>query len=233
MGGFRIGGRKDLVPHCAVDAGVTAAQGCKMKRELEKRQDAAVSISPQAEPGTTLLRKAWAEAFSKGRFEPGNVAKKKPQPVRRFRMGLDITWITDRIGVGGGIWTAENMAAASRNGITHIIDMQIEFDDTPLAEPYGIEVCWNPIDDDFQMKPPEVFERGVKFGLAALDKDGAKLFVHCAAGVHRAPMMALALLGVMGWKMEDALDLIEGRRPVADFADVYVKSVENFLQGRR
>ena len=113
-------------------------------------------------------------------------------------MGMDITWLDDRIAVGGGIWHADNMAAVSRVGITHIIDMQIEFDDTPLAEPHGIVVCWNPIDDDFEPKPPEVFERGVEFGEAALEEDGAKLFIHCAAGVHRAPMMALALLAVMG-----------------------------------
>jgi hypothetical protein len=214
-----------------IESGASAEQACKMNSELEKRQ-VAVSISPPMESRTGLLRKAWAEAFSKGRFDPERVAKKQPQRVRRFRMGLDITWITDRIGVGGGIWTAENMAAVSRSGVTHIINMQIEFDDTPLAEPHGIKVCWNPIDDDFQMKPPEVFERGVEFALAAMEQDGAKLYVHCAAGVHRSPMMALALLGVMGWKMEDALDLIEGRRPSADFADVYVRSVENFLLQR-
>jgi hypothetical protein len=28
------------------------------------------------------------------------------------------------------------------------------------------------------------------------------------------------------------MDLIEGLRPVADFAEVYVRSVEDFLQGR-
>jgi protein-tyrosine phosphatase len=124
------------------------------------------------------------------------------------------------------------MAAVSRAGITHIIDMQIEFDDRPLAEPHGIVVCWNPVDDDFEPKPPEVFERGVEFALAALDENGAKLFVHCAAGVHRAPMMALALLGVLGWTVEDAMDLIETKRPAADFANVYVRSVEEFLKGR-
>jgi protein-tyrosine phosphatase len=145
---------------------------------------------------------------------------------------MDITWVTDRIGVGGGIWSADNMAAVSRAGITHIIDMQIEFDDTPLAKPHGIVVCWNPVDDDFEFKPPEVFERGVKFALAALEDPKAKLFIHCAAGVHRAPMMTLALLGVMGWAVEDAMDLIEERRPVADFAEVYVRSVEEFLKGR-
>jgi protein-tyrosine phosphatase len=145
---------------------------------------------------------------------------------------MDITWLDDRIAVGGGIWNADNMAAVSRAGITHIIDMQIEFNDTPLATPHGISVCWNPVDDDFEPKPPEVFARGVEFALRALEENGAKLFVHCAAGVHRAPMMALALLGVLGWTLEDAMDLIERRRPAADFADVYVRSVERFLNGR-
>jgi len=159
-------------------------------------------------------------------------AGKKARAARR-KAGMDITWVTDRIAVGGGIWNANNMATVSRAGITHIIDMQIEFDDTPLAQPHGISVCWNPVDDDFEPKPAEVFERGVKFALAALEEERAKLFVHCAAGVHRAPMMTLALLGVMGWEVEDAMDLIEGRRPAADFAEVYVRSVEKFLKGRR
>jgi protein-tyrosine phosphatase len=125
------------------------------------------------------------------------------------------------------------MGAASRAGITHIIDMQIEFDDTQLAKPYRIAVCWNPVDDDFEPKPPQVFARGVEFALRALNEDGTKLFVHCAAGVHRAPMMTLALLGVMGWTVEDAMELIERRRPVADFAEVYVRSVEAFLRGQK
>ena len=147
-------------------------------------------------------------------------------------MGTDITWVTDRIGVGGGIWNADNMAAVARAGVTHIIDMQIEFDDTPLAEPHGIAVCWNPVDDDFEPKGPAIFRRGVDFGLTALEKNEAKVLIHCAAGVHRAPMMTLALLGVMGWSVEDAMNLIERLRPAADFAEVYVRSVEEFLMGR-
>ncbi len=146
---------------------------------------------------------------------------------------MDITWVTDRIAVGGGIWNANNMAEVACAGITHIIDMQIEFDDTPLAAPYGIEVFWNPVNDDFEPKPREVFERGIEFALAALDQGEAKLFIHCAAGVHRAPMMALALLAVMGWSLNAAMDLIEVRRPAADFAEVYVKSVERFLKTRK
>src|SRR6516225_4717940 len=141
-----------------------------------------------------------------------------------------MTCDTARIALGGGIWTAQKMAEVARAGVTHILDMQIEFDDTPLAEPHGISVLWNPTDDDFQSKPPEIFERGVEFALEALDAEGSKLFVHCAAGVHRAPMMTLAILGSLGWDVEEAIGMIEVRRPVVDFADVYVKSVKRYLQ---
>jgi len=142
---------------------------------------------------------------------------------------MDITWLTDRIAVGGGIWNAENMEIIAAQGITHVIDMQIEFDDTPLGRPLGVEVLWNPTDDDFEPKPAALFQRGVEFAQKALDGDGAKLFIHCAAGVHRAPMMSLAVLCSMGWAMEDAMELIQQRRAVADLADVYVESVEEFL----
>lgn len=143
---------------------------------------------------------------------------------------MDMTWITSRIALGGGIWNPENMAAVARAGITHIIDMQIEFDDTPLAAPYAIEVLWNPTDDDFQSKPPELLQRGVDFAAGALEDEGARVFVHCAAGVHRAAMMTLAILCSDGWDMQEAMQTILARRPVVDFADVYVESVEKFLQ---
>ncbi len=143
---------------------------------------------------------------------------------------MDLTWITSRIAVGGGIWTDAKMAEVVRAGVTHIIDMQIEFDDTPLADPYGVDVLWNPVDDDFQPKPPELFQRGVDFALAALDQPDTKVFIHCAAGVHRAPMMALALMRALGYGLDEARQLIETRRPVVDFADVYVRSVEKFMK---
>jgi predicted protein tyrosine phosphatase len=155
-----------------------------------------------------------------------------PSLHRSYGRRMDITWLTDRIAVGGGIWNSQNMETVAREGITHVIDMQIEFDDTPLGLEHGVEVLWNPTDDDFTAKSAELFRTGVDFAMEALDKPGSKLFIHCAAGVHRAPMMTLALLGSMGWDLEDAMRMIEARRPTADFADVYVESVERFLNHR-
>jgi len=143
---------------------------------------------------------------------------------------MDLTWVTEQIAVGGGIWNEKNMINVVGSGITHIIDMQIEFDDTRLAEPYGVRVLWNPTDDDFQPKPPELFQRGVDFALEALEDPEAKLFIHCAAGVHRAPMMALAVLRAQGWSLLDAVKEIEEKRDVVDFADVYVLSVQEFMR---
>ena len=42
-------------------------------------------------------------------------------------------------------------------------------------------------------------------------------------------MMTLAVLCSLGWEPEAAQDLIEQERPVVDFADVYLRSVERFL----
>jgi protein-tyrosine phosphatase len=143
---------------------------------------------------------------------------------------MDITWLTDRIAIGGGIWTFENMAKVAEDGVTHILDMQIEFDDTPLASEFGIRVLWNPTNDDFEAKPSRLFQTGIDFVQEALEEPEAKVFIHCAAGVHRAPMMALAVLTSMGWELGAAMELIQKKRPVADFADVYLRSVERFLE---
>lgn len=145
---------------------------------------------------------------------------------------MDMTWVTERVALGGGIWNARNMEELAQAGVTHVLNMQIEFDDRPLAEPLGVRVLWNPTDDDFLPKPAELLKRGVDFALAALDEPEAKVYVHCAAGVHRAPMMTLAVLCAMEWEMEAAMVLIETRRPVVDFADVYVESVRRFLESR-
>jgi len=143
-----------------------------------------------------------------------------------------MTWVTERVALGGGIWNARNMEELAQSGVTHVLNMQIEFDDRPLAEPHGIRVLWNATDDDFLPKPPELLKRGVDFALEALDEPEARLYVHCAAGVHRAPMMTLAVLCAMEWEIEAAMALIETRRPVVDFADVYVESVRRFLESR-
>jgi protein-tyrosine phosphatase len=146
---------------------------------------------------------------------------------------MDITWVTERIGCGGGIWTEEKMIALVKQGVTHIVNMQIEWDDRPLAELYDVEVKWCGTDDDFMPKPRALFDKGVAFAQEALRKPSTKVFIHCAAGVHRAPMMTLALLLDRGWDLEDAMRLIQEERPVVDWAPIYVNSVEEWFEAKK
>jgi len=146
-------------------------------------------------------------------------------------LNVDLHFITPRLAVGGGIWTRENFEELMRAGITHIINTQMEFDDNSLrldgdGEP---RILWLAMDDDFQPKEPRHFFQGAKFALEAWQAPEARLFVHCASGIHRAPMVALALLRVLGYTRRDALDLLLARRPVADFPPVYLDSVEAFV----
>ena len=204
-------------PGLAISPGAEGSRNCGERETVSRWMDA--------------LAKMWRVSAQgvEGQGQRAGVQEQRAGVPAPHERRMDITWLTERIAVGGGIWNAENMAKVGREGVTHIIDMQIEFDDTPLGEDCGIAVLWNPTDDDFALKPPELFQRGVRFAQEALEQPDNKIFIHCAAGVHRAPMMTLALMGSMGWELEDAMELIERRRPVADFADVYVRSVEEFL----
>ena len=142
---------------------------------------------------------------------------------------LDYDWITDRLAVGGAIWTRRNMQLLAATGVTHVVNMQMEFNDSQISDGTGVSVLWNPCDDDFLEKPPELFRQGVEFALHAYQEPGSRIYFHCSAGVHRGPMMLLAFLSAQDMSMDEAMALICSKRPSADFPAVYRNSVERFL----
>jgi len=146
---------------------------------------------------------------------------------------VDYQFITERLAIGGHIGTAENMRELSRAGITHVVNMQKEFDDSLLADGSGIEVLWNGCEDDFLPKPTELFWKGVRFTLEALADPEAKVYFHCAAGVHRSPIMLLAVLRVLGHERREAINMISDARPQANFPPIYLMSVEDFFREYR
>lgn len=142
---------------------------------------------------------------------------------------VDYQFVTPRLAVGGSIGTTENMRELARAGITHIVNMQVEFDDRCINDGTDIEVLWNGCDDDFLPKSSQLFWQGVRFTLQALESPGTKVFIHCAAGVHRSPLMLLAILRALGYPAEDAMGMIVAARPQADFPPTYLESMEDFM----
>ena len=143
---------------------------------------------------------------------------------------VDYHFITERLAVGGSIGTPDNMRAIAQAGITHIVNMQIEFDDRALTDGTGVQILWNGCDDDFYYKPPELFWNGVLFALDALRNPQAKVLFHCAAGIHRSPLMLLAVLRVLGYDQQSATEMIVAVRPQVDFPVVYLESVQGFVE---
>src|SRR5271168_3832294 len=105
---------------------------------------------------------------------------KRELAQERYNRRMEISWITPQIGVGGAIWREDRMVELVRLGVTHILNMQLEFDDRDLARPYDIPVCWVKVDDDYLPKPAIVLKPGLDFALEALEKEESKLYIHCA-----------------------------------------------------
>ena len=145
---------------------------------------------------------------------------------------LDYCWVTDRLALGGAIWTRANMRQLSKAGITHVVDLQT-FDDTQITDGTGITVLWCPFNDDLQHKEPELFERVVGFVLPAYRQPESRIYLHCEQGIHRSPMILLAILAVLGMKLTEAMELIHRARPQAEFPTPYRQSIVRFLAAFR
>lgn len=143
---------------------------------------------------------------------------------------MDFQFVTDRLALGSSVRNSEQMREIAQAGITHVVNMQIEFDNRSLSDGTGIRILWNGCDDDCQPKPPDLLWAGVLFVLEAIENPESKVLFHCAAGIHRSPMMLLAVLRVLGHEEAEAIGMIARARPEADFPPIYLESVEEFVQ---
>lgn len=146
----------------------------------------------------------------------------------------DVTWVFENLAVGGGIFTREIMEKIASLGVTHILDGQAEFDDTPLADGLPIEVCWCPAYDNFDAPDEETLEVAAQFIEKNLvnGADTNRMLIHCAGGVHRGPMFTLLACMMCEISVDKAMDRIDGTRLIASFPAVYRKAVEDFVKKR-
>ena len=128
---------------------------------------------------------------------------------------LEYSRVTDALYVGpqhrkGG------RRALLRCGITHIVNMRAEFDDADYGFTFDAAssdgYCYLPTIDDAPISAVH-FAEGVAFIAGAID-GGGKVYIHCSAGVGRAPSMAAAyLIAAEGYGTDAALQRIRQARP--------------------
>lgn len=95
-------------------------------------------------------------------------------------------------------------------GIQAVVNLRIEKDDAKLglAPAY---YCYLPTVDD-EAPSPMHLDQGVRF-ISDMIASGERVYIHCGAGVGRAPTMAAAYLISTGMSLAQALEAIRKVRP--------------------
>ncbi len=117
--------------------------------------------------------------------------------------------VTSQLYVGPQ-YNARGKAHLQAHGLTHGVNLRLEFDDAAhdLALPH---YCYLPtIDDDAPSL--EHLREGMAFIRQAI-AEGGRVYIHCAGGVGRAPTLAAAYLMSTGLSLEESLTAIRKVRP--------------------
>jgi len=141
-------------------------------------------------------------------------------PIRR------VSQITPQLHVGGQYGRSGWPRLAAR-GITAVVDLRVEFDDNDagIAPP---RYLYLPTIDD-HAPTLEHLRAGVAFIAKELARDGG-VYVHCGAGVGRAPTVAAAYLVSTGLTPDQAWARIERVRPFVRPRPGQVAQVERFAR---
>lgn len=117
-----------------------------------------------------------------------------------------------------------------REGVHYSVNMRVEFDD---AE-HGLALanyCHLPTVDD---TPPTIedMNRGIEFITDAVSS-GGKVYIHCSAGVGRAPTMAAAYFLSKGHTLDEAVAMIKQVRPFINIMTPQMELLQQMEAGLR
>ncbi len=80
-----------------------------------------------------------------------------------------------------------------------------------------------------EYEAPDIAElRDVSIDVASLIAQGEVVYVHCRAGVQRAPTVACAALIQMGWSLADAYRVVSSRRAVTAMSEEQLAVLRRF-----
>lgn len=128
--------------------------------------------------------------------------------------GLDVSEITPYLYISA--WPrGEHMDEIHALGIRLVLSMHwVRPKLLPIGDP--VRVVWLPtFDTPFTPIPMRVLLHGVEEALPVIRNSG-KVLVHCRAGRHRSVAMACAVLIGNGYTADEAIQLVNDKRPAAD-----------------
>ena len=141
-------------------------------------------------------------------------------PIRR------VSQITPQLHVGGQ-YRRRGWGLLEKRGITAVVNLRTEFDDAVAGIAPNRYLYLPAIDDT----PPtlEQLRKGVAF-IAEEVAQGGGIYVHCGAGVGRAPTMAAAYLVSTGLSPDEAWARIRSVRPFIRVKPEQAVQIERFAE---
>lgn len=129
-------------------------------------------------------------------------------------------FVTPFLAVGGDLSPDDDVAVRQsvelvvHGGITHVLDVRWEADDTDWWTETEVTYLWAGIDDAGQRVPAAWFDEVVGWATEAIEGGGVVL-THCHMGINRGPSAGYAVLLGLGWDPVEALAAIRAARPIA------------------
>jgi protein-tyrosine phosphatase len=149
-----------------------------------------------------------------------------------------LSWIgAERIAVGV-MPTADTIGGLEAEGVTHVVNCRATWE-TLVSQELAVErrlfgrscVVHAPMLDTGWRQHPRRWSAAARFVASTLVEDpGARVLIHCKAGVHRSVLVAYAALRLRGHSGDDAAALIHGHRAEAELLPAYRASVDDWIR---
>lgn len=148
----------------------------------------------------------------------------------------DISWVTDRLAVGGAPESLYDVRKIAAQGVTHCLNLRAGdnkpehvTDEIPWWQAAGVAYLNNPAHSDGEKKDAEWFAKSIDFVLGALLKEPkAKVFIHCNSGTNRSPSTAYAVIMAWGDTAKQAEAEVMEARPKAELT--YKKDADRAMK---
>ena len=143
---------------------------------------------------------------------------------------LEYSQITDDLYIGA--WpTKYNVDTIQSLGIKLVISTILENVDKELGQP-PLRLVKMRMSDAIPKRPyypTKTLMRGVNAAMEAFE-NGEKVMVFCKSGRHRSVTTACCILVGRGYEAEEAISLVENKRPQADLNDALRMRIKSFEQ---
>lgn len=143
----------------------------------------------------------------------------------------NLSWLTDRLAIGGSFPAERAGHLASVHGIAALIDMRAEAcDDAAALAGNELRFLHLPT-PDLQAVSRAMLDRGVAFAGRHLRR-GERVLIHCEHGIGRSSLLALCVLVDSGYEPLAALALAKAQRPLVSPSPAQYEAWADWLAAR-